>query len=278
MTEFAQTQRALADDYYRLASLRGERQSASYEIGMMGAPVGYREYDPARDLPSHVDTLSPLGVATGEDYVRRVPKELALQINVGVDLLPRKERPDVTARKTKVAESIVALLRDALPYYGDRLATFGVFERGKLPNDDRKLDELFPVTRRQGFVSTAAEKADEDLPTVLISDFHGMNFPRRGMSKTIALMVKDISELRVVDEALAVSLGGDTEIHTRDKEQTKQYESLLDEQHQEAVDRLRSIGMIPVSIITAINSEAGYDVPEADKGIAAALRIVAQRA
>lgn len=278
MAKFAETQRALADDYFRLAGMSGERQSLRHETGMMGCPVGYREYNPARDIVSHIDTLSPLGIATGEDYVRQVPQDLALQINVGIDMLPRQEHPEITARKAKVATGIAAMLANALPYHNDRAVTHGVFQRGNFPKGARQLDELIPGRKRQDFANFGAEMAQEDLPGVLISDFHDMEFPKRGMEKTMAVVLKDLTELKVVDEDLAVSLGGDYEIHTRDKKQTKQYEQWLEDQHVETLAKLRKAGMVTVSIITAINSKAGYDEAETDRELAAAFRGIAQRA
>lgn len=277
---FTETQRALIADYRLLANMVGERPSIYSAPSMASAPTGYDEFDPTVHEASDIDPLAPLGLALDEDYVREVDKELALHVNVFCDHTLRVERPDITERKAKAVTHIATMLRAALPYPDDKANLYGVHSKGH--GDDRLItgayDELFVVDRRQQFIDIAIDAARTGVPSVLISDFEGMQIPQKVADHSVGVIVNDITERKVVDSALAVSLGGDYEIHTHDKKQVRAYEELLNDKHERVLVALGAAGLTAVSIITDINNKAGYDEAEADRELAAAFRSIAQRA
>lgn len=280
MVTFAETQRALTADYQFLAAMSGERPSFYSSPSLATAPTGYREFDPAIHDASDIDPLAPLGLALDEDYVREVDKELALHVNVFCDHTSRVERPDITARKAQAVSHIAVMLRAALPYPDDRANLYGVHTQDQSVDRAKTTvyDELFAVEHRQQFLDIATDAARSGVPTVLISDFEGMQIPLKSASHSVGVVVNDITERKVVDSALAVSLGGDYEIHTHDKKQVRAYEELLNEKHERVLAALGQAGLTTVSIITAINNKAGYDEAETDRELAAAFRDIAQRA
>jgi hypothetical protein len=281
MTRLAETNRALEDNHFVLTSLAGEHFTGRARFDLEDAAVGYTEYNPADHDPEDVDPygLAPLAIAFGIDHVREIDEVKSLHMNIVLDKQAKKETTAITKRKLLVAGQIATLLEQALPGDSDKGHLYVARNiNGPKQGSHRGSDADIVVDNNKGFVRQVLDISSEGL-TVLVSDFHRMNFGRNNLEKVIAIKVNDPSERRILrDSRQPISIGGTYEVDRSDPRQVGEYEALLEKTHQDTVERLQNAGAHVVSIVANPNLPAGFDIAATDRDLAQALTNLASKA
>lgn len=242
----------------------------------LGRQLGYTEFDANLHSPDQIDPFSLLGMALEQDMVPIVEPVRPLVFNVVTDFSAATEYAGVTAAKRAVARDMAHAIDDSrdmtdlsfLYLVGDDVPTQGV------PHHDILQNEKGDVTA----LSANVEEIAQNGLTFVVSDFSRLRLPDTArFDDLIAIKVNHLLERQVPAKVGRISLGGLAVVDTDKPRQLAKVNHELEERHQAIVAGLEARGAQVASVITAPKYLHKYDVTDADKQIAGAIRVVSNR-
>lgn len=274
MATFNATSEALTEWQANMPHLMGQNLAHRPTVGvhsnvMLGDVLfDSNEHDLYDVNPDALDS-----VASDELYVTEVLPEESLAVNLVIDSTSRDEHPLVSRGKKRLAKSLATAIDHSLPGAADQIFRYRIYsEKSKRGN---LLEETIFAPDSETYSNKLGQLATSGALTFLFTDGRGVQLEPGTLRTGTAVAIKFNHHLerRLIAGRGVVSLfgGGGGETDTSNPRKLAEKNAELQEQHKAIVESLRASGMAVAEVVNAM-SALGYDIGEADKSIARAIR------
>lgn len=272
MANFRQTTDALSEWQANMPEGMGSHLDSNIVVGAYSnLIVGEHLFDAQHDDPADIDHMSLLGAATGEYFVTEVLPERPMSLNIVTDSLARSEHPVLTRGKARLVRGLSLAIESAMPGFSDQISQFSfVNDNSRRRSTDIK-EIVVPDTEE--YTKQLMRIACDGL-TFVITDGRRIQLPQNSLphSQVVAVKFNHLLERRIPANVGVLSLqGGEDEIDTSNSRKLTRKNDELEAEHQKIVRNLREAG-VPVAEVTTAKRMQGFDVVEADRQIASAVR------
>lgn len=279
MSNFRRTSEALHDWQANVAASFGSHIDPVITTGVpSNVIVGEAEFNPFAHDPYDIDHMSLMSIATDTPHVREEMPDRPLRAHILIDRTNRGEHPQLTRAKTGVASNLEAALNLALPGISDSSTTTTLVSesasRRILPGYEVKATSKTNIIRLLGQMGTKDIK-------VVISDFENLLCDEnllRQMGPTLAIKLNHPLQRHIASGMGPIDLyGGEKSVDTNNKKSLAKENQILEERHQQIISLIARSGAEPVNILSDHRQAAGYNVIEADKLIASAVKAIQKK-